>query len=326
MKHPNIIKLLDVIAPNFTPTNPLLPPPSRETGTPSKRSRHIENEVDTSLDDLYLVFEYVDTDLNRLLSSAQYLSPAHIQTFLYQLLVGLKYLHSANVIHRDIKPANILLYEDCTLKICDFGLSRVLNAPPPPLALMAEISNSSNASSDLTTLDVSTNSTRTSDSSVSTPVPLPVPVTRQMTHHVVTRWYRAPELILLRQYTCGVDVWSAGCVLAELLGMQAESVRDFQDRAPLFPGSSCRTLSTDGLQKPENFLSKRSQNYNFNSSAFDPSDQLCIILNIIGSPAEEDIAAIGDPETEEYLRSLPYYRRKVSNIFSSIAIAVCAFL
>jgi mitogen-activated protein kinase 1/3 len=70
----------------------------------------------------------VDTDLYKLIMSPQYLTTAHIQTFLYQMLKGLKYLHSASVIHRDLKPANILLNEDCSLKICDFGLARIVNS------------------------------------------------------------------------------------------------------------------------------------------------------------------------------------------------------
>jgi len=49
--------------------------------------------------------------------SPQYLTTEHIQTFLYQMLVALMYIHSADVIHRDIKPANILLNEDCSLKV-----------------------------------------------------------------------------------------------------------------------------------------------------------------------------------------------------------------
>ena len=48
----------------------------------------------------------------------------HIQTIIYNLLCGIKYMHSAKVIHRDIKPANILINEDCSVKICDYGLSR----------------------------------------------------------------------------------------------------------------------------------------------------------------------------------------------------------
>ncbi len=36
----------------------------------------------------------------------------------------MKYLHSADVLHRDLKPANLLVNEDCTVKICDFGLAR----------------------------------------------------------------------------------------------------------------------------------------------------------------------------------------------------------
>lgn len=59
----------------------------------------------------------VDTDLYKLIMSPQYLTTEHIQTFLYQMLAGLKYIHSFSVIHRDLKPANILLNEDCSLKV-----------------------------------------------------------------------------------------------------------------------------------------------------------------------------------------------------------------
>lgn len=44
----------------------------------------------------------------------------------YNLLCGLKYIHSAGVVHRDLKPANILINEDCSVQLADFGLSRSL--------------------------------------------------------------------------------------------------------------------------------------------------------------------------------------------------------
>lgn len=56
--------------------------------------------------------------------SGQPLTDAHFQSFLYQTLCGLKYIHSANVLHRDLKPGNLLVNADCELKICDFGLAR----------------------------------------------------------------------------------------------------------------------------------------------------------------------------------------------------------
>lgn len=64
-----------------------------------------------------LFFSDVDTDLYKLIMSPQYLTTEHIQTFLYQILVALKFIHSFSVIHRDLKPANILLNEDCSLKV-----------------------------------------------------------------------------------------------------------------------------------------------------------------------------------------------------------------
>jgi mitogen-activated protein kinase 1/3 len=50
----------------------------------------------------------------------------HIKIILYNCLCALNILHTTKVFHRDIKPGNILIDSECNIKICDFGLSRVL--------------------------------------------------------------------------------------------------------------------------------------------------------------------------------------------------------
>jgi mitogen-activated protein kinase 1/3 len=61
---------------------------------------------------------------------------------------------------------------------------------------------------------------------------------------VVTRWYRAPEVILNQDsYTSAIDIWSVGCIMAELLSMMKENYATVFDRQPLFPGTSCHMLS-----------------------------------------------------------------------------------
>jgi len=75
-------------------------------------------------DDIYVVSELMETDLGSILKSSQGLTDDHCQFFLYQVLRGLKYLHSAGVIHRDLKPRNLLVNCNCDLKICDYGLAR----------------------------------------------------------------------------------------------------------------------------------------------------------------------------------------------------------
>lgn len=58
--------------------------------------------------DLYVVTTLMDTDLHKVIRSPQPLSDQHVQYFLYQLLRGLKYIHSCNVLHRDLKPSNLV--------------------------------------------------------------------------------------------------------------------------------------------------------------------------------------------------------------------------
>ena len=82
--------------------------------------REILPPVDpTRFDDLLIVFEFVETDLQKLIHSDQPFSNDHVQYFLYQLLCGVKYIHSGHIIHRDLKPANVLVNSDCSLKICE---------------------------------------------------------------------------------------------------------------------------------------------------------------------------------------------------------------
>jgi len=68
-------------------------------------------------EDVYIVSELMDTDLHQIISSGQNLSDDHCQYFMYQILRGLKYIHSAQVLHRDLKPSNILLNGNCDLKV-----------------------------------------------------------------------------------------------------------------------------------------------------------------------------------------------------------------
>ena len=253
LRHDNVIRLLNI-----------LKPPREE------------------FNELYLVFEFVDTDLHKLINSPQYLTIEHIKTFLYQLLCGLKYIHSALVIHRDIKPANILLSEDCRLKICDFGLARVVS---PSRFVGPAAVTASKAAERATQASVNARFSRADVEAGSAGLDSPKKLQRQLTKHVVTRWYRPPELILLQEYTNAVDMWSVGCIFAELLSMQKESVTSYKSRAPLFPGKSCFPLSAENDRTYKDQL-----------------DQLNVIFKVIGTPEEQDIKHLGD--VKFYLRGL----------------------
>ncbi|XP_076412657.1 mitogen-activated protein kinase 11 isoform X4 [Peromyscus maniculatus bairdii] len=143
----------------------------------------------------YLVTTLMGADLNNIVK-CQALSDEHVQFLVYQLLRGLKYIHSAGIIHRDLKPSNVAVNEDCELRILDFGLARQAD--------------------------------------------------EEMTGYVATRWYRAPEIMLnWMHYNQTVDIWSVGCIMAELLQGKA-----------LFPGNDYidqlkRIMEVVGTPSPE---------------------------------------------------------------------------
>lgn len=194
LKHDNILNLMSLMLPK-----------SRE-----------------DFNDIYMVSELVEGDLYSIIKSPQTLEEDHIKFIIYQILRGLKYQHSANVLHRDLKPRNILISSKCEVKICDYGLARLL--------LYNEAHKTDN-----------------------------------MTDYVATRWYRAPELLLANEsYDAKIDVWSVGCILAEMY-----------------------------LRKP--FL-----------MGTDWKNQLYLIVNLLGTPEDEDLDFIENEKAKIFLQNYPY--------------------
>ena len=256
LNHPNVVRMREIIRPS-----------------------NLEN-----FNELYVVMEHAQSDLKKLVKSSIHLEPDHIQMIIYNILAGMNYIHSCNVLHRDLKPANILINEDCEVKICDFGLARSVVEEEKKLYLDFDF--------DEEPLPVKSEPKKAqrpglvrNNKGLQTKTVL--------SGHVVTRWYRAPELILLeREYTKAIDVWSVGCVIAELCGMLKENAATFMDRSPLFPGNSCFPLSPDHHTKV--------RRAGFPSSN---SDQLNVIFEVIGTPTQEDLGHITDAKALVYIQS-----------------------
>ncbi|RLN86779.1 hypothetical protein BBJ28_00016584 [Nothophytophthora sp. Chile5] len=241
LRHPNIVQIREIIPPR---------------------------DMDR-FQDLFVVFEYLPSDLEKLLHSPQFLTAEHLRWLLLDLLKALKYMHSAEIVHRDLKPANVLLnLSPVAIKICDFGLARGLSSSASTTGRKRKRLGDGSTPDESTLQGISVHPR--------TPARR---IQRQLTEHVVTRWYRAPEIIFRdHDYSAAIDVWSKS------------SVPSHYQREPLFPGVSCFPLSPGAGQV---------------ALPQDSRDQLNTILDVLGTMEEEDIAEIADPDVQFYLRSLP---------------------
>lgn len=82
---------------------------------------------DLQYNEVYLILRKCDMDLKKLIKSGKHLEETQVKSIIYDILCGLNYLHKSKIIHRDLKPGNILVNNDCTIQICDFGLARSMD-------------------------------------------------------------------------------------------------------------------------------------------------------------------------------------------------------
>ena len=153
---------------------------------------------------------------------------------IWPMCSGMAYLHENWVIHRDLKTSNILYTNRGELKLCDFGLARQVgcwlhtrsSCPAGMVGCSAQLASLAGWWSCMQPLTPAGAALLCSPAHTPDAVPsfissLPLQYGSPLhpyTHMVVTLWYRAPELLLgARKYSTAVDVWSIGCIMAELL-------------------------------------------------------------------------------------------------------------
>ena len=184
------------------------------------------------------------------------------------------------------------------MKVCDFGLAREIVSLPHTHPKAPSTGRESSSSFQSSRCNLSLNTVNTESHG---DAPSPVSVKRTMTRHVVTRYYRSPELLVIGDYTKSVDMWSVGCIAAELLQMLQENESDYRNRHPLFPGK-CSSLSPRWSNSPLAY--QDSLNIELKKD-----DQICVVCDALGRPPQRFLDRIPYEHVREQLEK--YTEKKI---------------
>ena len=179
----------------------------------------------------YMIYEHAQADLKKVFKSPIHLEMIHAKTLMYNMLVAMKYVHSASVVHGNLKPSNVFINEDCSLKLSDFGGAKCLKQPKIVHIEEEKSDNESNKDTPQNESDVE----GSADLITNKPKLIkPKKIVRERRVYLVA-FYGAPETLFPDQnQTPAADIWSLGCILSDLLGMIRENAPTFLDRSPLF--------------------------------------------------------------------------------------------
>lgn len=237
----------------------------------------------TKFSTILLIFECMDADLaDHLKNPKVTYTEGMLKSIMKQILTGLKYMHSAGFVHRDLKPQNLLLLDrganlnddrwQC--KLCDFGLARCIHRNEnQPEIKAAQIFTEEKADP---------NQLRA------------YKFQPKITKHVVTRYYRAPEISLLiqkRDKLPAIDIWSMGCIMGELLQMipgQEQGVRG--KREILLKGAADLVLSPR----------------TFHNRPIISKQQLNVIFKFLGTPSQDYINKIKNADLRKWIQNQDY--------------------
>lgn len=182
---------------------------------------------------IFLVMEYIESDLKKILNSVHrgtVLEEDHIVTMMYNSLCALNFIHSANLMHRDLKPGNLLVDSNCCVRLCDFGLARSepqsFKDPNHIFKLKQNLKKEFRTKSSQSKREfnyMSSDQKNIYRGRMTTELKNyydggQKKRIRCLSSRIVSRWYRAPEVILTeKDYESTLDIWSMGCILAETL-------------------------------------------------------------------------------------------------------------
>jgi len=236
---------------------------------------------------LYVVMEKADKDLKRVINNKdQWCSAEQVASMIKQLFCGLKYMHSANLVHRDLKPQNILYWEgqngEVIVKLCDFGLARCTKINTARRLPKGWMKNAKEHG-------LSENYEKRKYA-----------FSKKVTGHIVTRYYRPPEVSARtswmndRDLMPAIDIWSMGCIMGEMLQLIKGNMKQGQTkRKVLIKGGADMAYSPGGTYVHDSGVEFTKK-----------MEQLEAVLRLVGKPSQEFIDHITDQDSRQLVDAI----------------------